>query len=94
LSPLFIRFQLLAAHDLSPMKSQADYQLFKERYKMLLLGTLREIVRHWGSQLMKRLLLQTVADSNAVGESFQSVKFRGASENGTGDNTIRHAVSA
>jgi hypothetical protein len=40
LSRLSIRFQLIAAHDLSPMKSQADYQLFKERYKMLLLGTL------------------------------------------------------
>jgi len=38
------------------MKSRADYQLFKERYKMLLLGTLRSCITNWA----KRLPIQTV----------------------------------
>jgi hypothetical protein len=41
LPPFSIRFRLFVAHDEFPMKSRADYQLFKEPNKMQLLGTLR-----------------------------------------------------
>ena len=40
LPPLVIRFCLFAAHDIPPMKPQADCQLFKELDKMHLHGTL------------------------------------------------------